>query len=67
MKQVLELFGFRILFSYLVWDPKGTKMDISTHSDETLPSTVNQFQASIVNIVFIFPIAEIVEEIVDHD
>ena len=42
-------------------------MDISTHSDETLPSTVNQFQASIVNIVFIFPIAEIVEEIVDHD
>lgn len=67
MNQVLGLFGFRILFSYLVWDTMGTKMDFSTPSDETLPSTVNPFPTSTCNIVSTFPVAEIVEEIVDHD
>jgi hypothetical protein len=45
----------------------GTKMDISTPSDEASPFMVNLFLSSIVNTVFTFPIAEIVQEIVDRD
>lgn len=60
--QVVELrprlFGFSVLFPYVVWDTMATNMDISTPSNEASLSMVNPFST--------FPTSEIVEENVDR-